>query len=76
MPHKNDPVLKIDDLRERKLISAINYLLGRRKGFIEQMPDWVKIRSPITKILTTQNLKNYRRKTNEKTKVCNQYSTK
>ena len=42
MPHKNDPVLKIDDLRERKLISAINYLLGRRKGFIEQMPDWVK----------------------------------
>ena len=76
MPHKNDPVLKIDALRERKLISAINCLLGRSNSYRWDMPHWVKIISPITKILATQNLKNHRRNTNEKTKVCNKYSTK
>ena len=42
MLHKNDPVLKIDALRERKLISAINYLLGRSNSYRWDMPDWVK----------------------------------
>ncbi|WP_036906308.1 hypothetical protein [Prochlorococcus marinus] len=42
MPHKNNPVLKIDALRERKLISAINYLLGRSHSYRWDMPHWVK----------------------------------
>ncbi len=42
MLHKNDPVLKIDALGERKLISAINYLLGRSNSYRWDMPDWVK----------------------------------
>ncbi len=73
MPHKNDLILKIDALRERKWICAINYLLGRSNLYRCDMHHWVKNNLTDYQDSYHSKLKNYRSKTNEKTKVCNQY---